>query len=72
MEGLAETDRKIIRMICEEYKQTKEIAAQLYLADRTIEGRRSRIMRATGCKNVLQLVADYHNQRLKGFNDASN
>ncbi len=48
-------EHEVLLLICKEYT-TAEIAAQLYLSTRTIEGHRNNLLEKTGCKNTAGLV----------------
>lgn len=50
-----EVDRDILKMICDEFT-SKEMADQLCLSPRTIEGRRKRLLKTIGVKNQAGLV----------------
>jgi DNA-binding NarL/FixJ family response regulator len=52
---LAETDIKVIELICKEYG-SPEIAAKLKLSPRTIEGIRFRMLQKIKAKNVVGVV----------------
>jgi len=51
----SEREREIIRLICKELT-SKEIASELNLSKRTIEGHRSRIMIKTGSKSTAGII----------------
>lgn len=50
-----EKERQIIRLICEEHTNI-EIAGEVFLSDRTVEGYRARIMRKMGVRSVAGLA----------------
>lgn len=52
---LDETDLSIMRMICKEYS-TKEMADELCLSVRSIEGRRKRMLKKIGVKNQAGII----------------
>jgi DNA-binding NarL/FixJ family response regulator len=54
-EDLSEREKEIVRLICEEYTN-KEIAEQLYISQRTVEGHRNRILEKIDCKNTAGMV----------------
>ena len=53
--GLTSRELEIISLICNEFT-TKEIAQQLYISPRTVEGHRNRILEKTRCKNIAGVV----------------
>lgn len=52
---LDETDLSIMRMMCKEYS-TKEMADELCLSIRSIEGRRKRMLKKIGVKNQAGII----------------
>jgi two-component system, LuxR family, response regulator FixJ len=52
---LSEGERTVLNLLLEG-KQNKEIAAELNLSNRTIEDRRSRLMKKMGARSVVDLV----------------
>lgn len=52
---LSEREKEILQYICKEYSNA-EIAQQLYLSQRTIEGHRNNLIAKTGCRNTAGLV----------------
>lgn len=48
-------EKEILRLICSELTNS-EIAAQLFLSIRTVEGHRNNLLMKTGCKNTAGLV----------------
>lgn len=52
---LTKREEEILILICKELS-TEEIAAQLFLSNRTVEGHRLNILAKTGCKNIAGLV----------------
>lgn len=54
-EELTKREIEVLKLICEEYTN-KEIADQLSLSSRTVEGHRQNIIVKTGCKNTVGLV----------------
>lgn len=48
-------EAEIIQLICREFT-TEEIADELFISTRTVEGHRQNIILKTGCKNVAGLV----------------
>lgn len=53
--SFSEREREIIRMICEE-KTTREIAEQLYMGSRTVEGYRIKILEKMQVRSVAGIV----------------
>jgi len=54
-EKLTEREKEILRLICKEYTN-KEMADELNLSVRTIDGHRNRILKKTGMKNTAGLI----------------
>lgn len=54
-EVLSERELEIIRLICEQ-KTAKEIADQLFINQRTVEGHKNNMFAKTGAKNIAGLV----------------
>jgi DNA-binding NarL/FixJ family response regulator len=52
---LTEREEEILRLICAEYTNA-EIALQLFLSIRTVDGHRNNLLAKTGCKNTAGLV----------------
>ncbi len=52
---LTERELEVLRMICEQ-KKTMEIADQLFISGRTVEGHRNSLLQKTGAKNTAGLV----------------
>ncbi|MBL7775854.1 MAG: response regulator transcription factor, partial [Saprospiraceae bacterium] len=52
---LTARELEILQLICEEYT-TAEIADQLYISPRTVDGHRNNLLEKLGCKNVAGLV----------------
>ncbi|MCB0575684.1 MAG: response regulator transcription factor [Saprospiraceae bacterium] len=52
---LTDREKEILQLICEEYT-THEIAANLYISPRTVDGHRNNLLQKLGCKNVAGLV----------------
>ncbi|MFT3908937.1 MAG: response regulator transcription factor [Ferruginibacter sp.] len=52
---LTKREEEILILICKELS-TEEIATQLFLSNRTVEGHRLNILAKTGCKNIAGLV----------------
>lgn len=70
---LTNREQEILELICHEYT-TQEIAEQLFLSIRTVEGHRNRLLEKSGAKNTAglvmfamrhQLVEMFPNQRPK-------
>jgi DNA-binding NarL/FixJ family response regulator len=55
LDSLDEIDIEILKLICKEYTSF-EIAAELRLSKRTIDGRRERLLVKTGAVNLIGLV----------------
>jgi DNA-binding NarL/FixJ family response regulator len=53
----SEREKGIIRLICQEYTN-KQIAEQVFLSARTIEGYRMRILEKMGAKNIVGIVIE--------------
>ncbi len=52
---LSPREKEVLQLICKEYSN-QEIAEQLFLSIRTIEGHRNNLLLKTGCKNTAGLV----------------
>jgi two-component system, NarL family, response regulator DegU len=52
---LSAREKEILQLICKQYS-TAEIAAQLFLSARTVEGHRNNLLQKTGCRNTAGLV----------------
>lgn len=52
---LSEREEEVLRLICKEFTNA-EIAAQLFLSSRTVDGHRNNLLMKTGCKNTAGLV----------------
>jgi DNA-binding NarL/FixJ family response regulator len=52
---LSEREEEVLQLICREFTNA-EIAAQLFLSVRTIDGHRNNLLMKTGCKNTAGLV----------------
>jgi DNA-binding NarL/FixJ family response regulator len=52
---LTDREKEILILICREYT-APEIASQLFLSTRTVEGHRNNLLLKTGCKNTAGLV----------------
>lgn len=54
-EILTKREREVLKLICEQ-KTTTEIADQLFISPRTVEGHRNNLLIKTGSKNIAGLV----------------
>lgn len=54
-DGLTSREKEILLLICKEYS-TPEIAARLFLSERTVEGHRNHLLQKTGARNAAGLV----------------
>ncbi len=54
-EFLTKREREVLKLICEQ-KTTTEIAEQLFISPRTVEGHRNNLLVKTGSKNIAGLV----------------
>ncbi|MDH7446721.1 response regulator transcription factor [Aquimarina sp. 2201CG14-23] len=54
-EYLTRREREVLKLICEQ-KTTTEIAEQLFISPRTVEGHRNNLLVKTGSKNIAGLV----------------
>ncbi|SEK28350.1 two component transcriptional regulator, LuxR family [Aquimarina amphilecti] len=54
-EYLTNREREVLKLICEQ-KTTTEIAEQLFISPRTVEGHRNNLLVKTGSKNIAGLV----------------
>jgi DNA-binding NarL/FixJ family response regulator len=52
---LTNREKEILKLICKEYT-TSEIAAQLFISERTVEGHRNNLLLKTGTRNTAGLV----------------
>jgi DNA-binding NarL/FixJ family response regulator len=52
---LTQREREILKFICQGFN-SGEIAAKLFLSERTVENHRASILSKTGCRNSLSLV----------------
>lgn len=52
---VSEREKEILRLICSELNAA-EIASQLFLSSRTVEGHRNNLLLKTGCRNTAGLV----------------
>jgi DNA-binding NarL/FixJ family response regulator len=52
---ITDREKEVLLLICKEYT-APEIAAQLFLSTRTVEGHRNNLLLKTGCKNTAGLV----------------
>ncbi|MFN8243274.1 MAG: response regulator transcription factor [Ferruginibacter sp.] len=52
---LTKREQEILLLICQEYT-SPEIAARLYISERTVNGHRNNLLAKTGCKNTAGLV----------------
>ncbi len=52
---LTKREREVLQLICEQ-KTTQEIAEQLFISPRTVEGHRNNLLLKTGSKNIAGLV----------------
>jgi DNA-binding NarL/FixJ family response regulator len=48
-------EKEILQLICKEFT-TSEIAQQLYISERTVDGHRNNLLLKTGCRNTAGLV----------------
>jgi DNA-binding NarL/FixJ family response regulator len=48
-------EKEILHLICREYTAA-EMAAQLFISERTVNGHRNNLLQKTGCKNTAGLV----------------
>jgi DNA-binding NarL/FixJ family response regulator len=53
--SFTERELEIIRLICNEFT-SKEIAGQLHLSKRTVEGHRTRILEKIGAKSIAGII----------------
>lgn len=54
-DGLTSREKEILLLICKEYS-SPEIAARLFLSERTVEGHRNHLLQKTGARNAAGLV----------------
>ena len=59
--NFTERELEIIRLICKEFT-SKDIAAQLHLSKRTVEGHRTRILEKIGAKSIAGIITYALNQ----------
>lgn len=52
---LTEREKEILILLCKEFTNN-EIAEQLFISSRTVEGHRNHLLQKTGCKNTAGLV----------------
>ena len=52
---LTAREEEVVKYLCAEFT-TKEIAKQLFISPRTVEGHRNKILEKTGCKNIAGIV----------------
>ena len=52
---LTQREKQILEMICREFT-TAEIAAKLFISERTVDGHRNNLLAKTGCRNTAGLV----------------
>jgi DNA-binding NarL/FixJ family response regulator len=52
---LSAREKEILQLICKEYNNN-EIAEQLFISVRTVEGHRNNLLTKTGCQNTAGLV----------------
>jgi DNA-binding NarL/FixJ family response regulator len=52
---LTQREKQILELICKEYT-TPEIATQLFISERTVDGHRNNLLAKTGCRNTAGLV----------------
>lgn len=53
--SLTEREEEVLQLICEEYT-TAEIAEQLFISKRTVDGHRNNLLQKLDCKNTAGLV----------------
>ena len=53
--NLTEREKEILQLICEE-KTTPEIANELFISPRTVEGHRTNLLNKLDCRNTAGLV----------------
>ncbi len=54
-DSITEREKEILRFICKEYTAA-EIARELFISERTVNGHRNNLLQKTGCKNAAGLV----------------
>jgi len=54
-DSLTPREKEVLELICREYN-TAEIASELYISERTVDGHRNNLMLKTGSKNTAGLV----------------
>lgn len=52
---LTQREKQVLELICRE-STTSEIAAQLFISERTVDGHRNNLLAKTGCRNTAGLV----------------
>jgi DNA-binding NarL/FixJ family response regulator len=52
---LTQREKQVLEMICREYT-TPEIASELFISERTVDGHRNNLLAKTGCRNTAGLV----------------
>ena len=52
---ISEREEEVLQLICKEFTNA-EIAEQLFLSTRTVEGHRNNLLMKTGCRNTAGLV----------------
>ena len=55
VDGITTREKDILNLICREFT-TPEIAQQLYISERTVDGHRNNLLLKTGCRNAAGLV----------------
>jgi DNA-binding NarL/FixJ family response regulator len=55
VDGITSREKEILNLICREFT-TPEIAQQLYISERTVDGHRNNLLLKTGCRNAAGLV----------------
>lgn len=54
-EDITTREKEILQLICKEYT-SPEMAAKLFISERTVNGHRNNLLAKTGCKNTAGLV----------------
>jgi DNA-binding NarL/FixJ family response regulator len=54
-DSVSTREKEILRYICKEYTAA-EMAAELFISERTVNGHRNNLLQKTGCKNAAGLV----------------
>ena len=52
---LSDREKEVLRKLCEQ-KTAKEIASELYISPRTVEGHRNKLLEKTNSKNIAGLI----------------